>query len=147
MTKRKAQSQTVCVKDAGKKGSGLFSETRFRSGQVVTQFGLPNFVRRIECGMLLAQRQEWWDCFSHLNSLPIDNVIFLHDGLVYDFQPPGEDGNVWYFINHSSKSANVEPVWENAQLVFRATKNIPKGAEILFQYNNIQTVPSDWEDD
>jgi len=124
-------------------GSGLFANRYVRIGQEVTRFVLPNFVSSKECGKNLANQQEWWDCFSVLNNLPLDNAIFWNDAIIYDFCPPGE-GNVWFFINHSSHKFNVVPVWTGKNLLFRAVRPIKKGQEIMFCYNKHVPLPKEW---
>ena len=110
----------------------------------MTRFFLPNFVLAEICGQTLSEKQDWWDCFSSMNSLPFDNVIFWDDGLIYDFCPPGE-GNMWFFINHSKVKFNVMPVWTGRNLIFRAVKPIKKRQEILFCYNTQWCAPQEWQ--
>jgi len=104
----------VEVRDAGKKGNGLFACTNITKQAEVTCFMFPNVVDNAECGKTQIEKEDWWWSFSTANGLPLDNVIYGSEGLTYDFQPPGEGSgqsyNCWFFINHSLKHANVEPV-------------------------------------
>lgn len=125
-------------------GTGLFAIRNLKKGEEITRFGFPNFVSAKECGRTQYEREDWWGTFATLNALPYDNVIFQQNGLVYDFAPPGDDKNQWFWINHSSLHANATPKWNGRQMIFRATKNIRKNQEILFCYNNHQTPPDDW---
>lgn len=134
----------VSVKDAGKKGSGLFAKAKIKKGEIATKLILPNLVDRKECGDTFCEREEWWWDFSGMNGLRVDNVVFWGDGLVYDFHPPGR-ANFWYFMNHSSKMMNVEPEWTGKNMFFRATCDIERGSELLWSYNNSQEFPTDWE--
>ena len=137
------------VKEAGKKGLGLFAQRDFPCGAVVTRMLCPTCVTTTTSSQLV----EWWEKHIRKAGVPNDSAIFLYRSktickrLVYDAAfaskhevPP------WYRINHSSVNHNVRPRWTGdlklPKLEFVAIDDIRQGEEIQFAYG--QPDPS-WE--
>ena len=80
------------------------------------------------------RRGKQWEAFR--GRFKHDAAIWRRGKLVSDFQH-GKRQPAWYSLNHKRRP-NLEMVWRKGAIEWRALCRIPMGAELGFDYGDVQ---------
>ena len=106
-------------------GFGLFAVRTIQSGELVL---------RMDRRLLRLYSPRQWEAFR--GKFRYDAAIWRRGKLVSDFQH-GKRQPAWCGLNHKRRP-NLEMVWRKGAIEWRALCRIPKGAELGFDYGDVQ---------